>query len=939
MSLEKDFTEIFYTKEIDSLIDFLKQLNKHQKEALVDILIQNKNDLRAKELRNIHTHYEAIDSGRETRKHHETDEFKKIEYLKLKNSVSLFVCNSEDYIGDNTFQVLYEFDILSWCLPKHLYNGKEKIYFLRHYYLQLKCIENNHRKPDKEEIVNALSRFVFTSVNNIPSITLNEHIWYLFKYESLIHNRYDGEGDYWIQTISTLANDNILNRSKVIKEALLSTTRFSNRAITGYFFKMLEVLNPSDSELLHLQNSLFLVLQSQHSKPINQTLKYLKRIHNDPNFKLKAFIDEIPNLLSWDVKSIVNSTLLVIDNLIKTYPKQKEMLAKLIVYTFGQEDESLQIKAIKLLSKYNQLEVKSVVDEISIYYEGLYHSTKQLLPSVDIDTLEEKVVAITPPQRTRDDNCLIYPESFDDLVFFFSQAFEQNNTYDFDLFIALLPKLKLLITKENVNKLEPAFQRAMKCYLSKLNELYTSINIVSLMAIVFLEFAMYLKKQYPDQLLKTERNYKNTIKKYSGKDQHKAWNAVLQLEEAIKFTSYFNAIYAQLLLRLLNSDFSSTPISTPSHLPCWIELTTLIDRIKEQLNNHLEIDLYDMQIALSRVVITSDSEDAIEELPTELKNLFTYMYDDKPLEIKQIKKPELWLIAVIRKDNPEDAKVFIDVFSDKNLKSATLLLNPKWKAYREPWEYEDWENGVKVKKTIMSPKFTLQQNHIVKTFPFNSIFQPSKLGKHYDISSFDINNFLYLTPSSPKFLLQSIILYTFEKYGEHTNKLLQETSLALMEIWDTPGEIEYLYLALILTYEDKTIRNIASELWIKAISEGSIDHQLLGKILGKLEHDEYAPLKRFTDLIVSNMLNLSSMHNTGLALLISSMIMQMNDKPIKGTKKLLEIYFEVLNLTESRLAGEERFLKKLAVWSDVKSLSVILRKLNLIQGSNEKINT
>jgi len=76
------------------------------------------------------------------------------------------------------------------------------------------------------------------------------------------------------------------------------------------------------------------------------------------------------------------------------------------------------------------------------------------------------------------------------------------------------------------------------------------------------------------------------------------------------------------------------------------------------------------------------------------------------------------------------------------------------------------------------------------------------------------------------------------------------------------------------------------------------------------------------------MLNISSLHNRGLEILLSSMIKQMNDEPIKGTKKLLEIYLEVLSLTKQKPSQE--LLDKLGVWGEVKSLKVIVKNIILI---------
>ena len=90
----------------------------------------------------------------------------------------------------------------------------------------------------------------------------------------------------------------------------------------------------------------------------------------------------------------------------------------------------------------------------------------------------------------------------------------------------------------------------------------------------------------------------------------------------------------------------------------------------------------------------------------------------------------------------------------------------------------------------------------------------------------------------------------------------------VIEIWGNYGDNNYLFIARTFTDTSKTTRQLTSELWIKATNEGTMNQQLLGQTLGKLEHNEYAPLKRFTDLIVANMLNISTLHNKGLHTLV-----------------------------------------------------------------------
>jgi hypothetical protein len=69
-------------------------------------------------------------------------------------------------------------------------------------------------------------------------------------------------------------------------------------------------------------------------------------------------------------------------------------------------------------------------------------------------------------------------------------------------------------------------------------------------------------------------------------------------------------------------------------------------------------------------------------------------------------------------------------------------------------------------------------------------------------------------------------------------------------------------------------------------------------VIGTHEKLEWAPVKRFTDLIQHQMLSVSKNHNNALEELISNILLQM-DKPVTNLKKLLEVYHEVLAFNQS----------------------------------------
>lgn len=103
---------------------------------------------------------------------------------------------------------------------------------------------------------------------------------------------------------------------------------------------------------------------------------------------------------------------------------------------------------------------------------------------------------------------------------------------------------------------------------------------------------------------------------------------------------------------------------------------------------------------------------------------------------------------------------------------------------------------------------------------------------------------------------------------------------------------------------DKTVSNYAAQIWIEKVSENTMDSFELGKTIGRLEYYELHPLKRFTDLVYESMWNISPLHNQVLLKLIEGIITESNPKPIKNTKKLLEIYSELLTQTSNKPGKE-----------------------------------
>jgi hypothetical protein len=139
-------------------------------------------------------------------------------------------------------------------------------------------------------------------------------------------------------------------------------------------------------------------------------------------------------------------------------------------------------------------------------------------------------------------------------------------------------------------------------------------------------------------------------------------------------------------------------------------------------------------------------------------------------------------------------------------------------------------------------------------------------------------------------------------------------------------KMHYLFIATSMLAPEKTIRDYAAEIWINRVYSGYSDGKQIGEVLGEEEKIEWGPLKRFTDLVEKNMMNISQLHNRELQVMIEACLEKLNENPpIKDLKKLLEIYREILILNRSSI--DKKTLPQLDSWKENNNLKKICKWL------------
>lgn len=711
----------------------------------------------------------------------------------------------------------------------------------------------------------------------------------------------------------------------------MATNRNFNKTLSGWFAELFIKLDPSKKEIFQLQSELFATFNSPHSKPLSTSLKFLKKIAADKSFNVEAFLGYVPLLLASETKGIVTSALMILEILARKREDCREEICIQSCQALLHPDDSLQSRAAKLIQKYGNSSSGNIKDALKPYEENLFVNARSLLQDfMPVAKREdpageeqnEKVVEISPV--VVQENEIGAVKSFDDLLFLMSQSLDNNEPYHFDLLPAALIDLQDEVKGENIAKLEPAFQRAYKLLM---NDWTSSTGFLDNMLATFLiDYGRYLVKEFPVEAQSIRKLHGS----FTQKDVERNKQFGLRIGFLREWKTQSGGLYEPGKMLLLNAleklqKKEQLPLlSTPTHSPGWLSATVLVVRLGQYQSAGVKPQDMDLQVAISRCRL-EDIEEALGLANKLLRGEFLRL-------IKFLLKggdPEgpfglttAWIIASLSqlKEVPE---VFED-FSSNQLTQNFLTGQHNWKSFGEEVSYDRYDykkkKNVKVQDTRKVLQITYEERkkkNILKGF-----LSKLKISKNQDESLIyeyllikstylsaeynDIKRLLMLIPNNPEPLLAQVIRKSLPHpnfWEEGDRKLVIATLEILQEIWSDSGKMAHLFVATCMISSDKTVRAFAAEIWIKGVQEGTINSILLGEIIGVHEAIEFAPLKRFTDMVMSNMFQISNKHNTALENLLTALIIQLPVEPIRNMKKLLEIYQEVLfsnggNLTQ-----------------------------------------
>ena len=378
--------------------------------------------------------------------------------------------------------------------------------------------------------------------------------------------------------------------------------------VLDMYCRWIEGLSPTQEEIIKNQHTLFALLTLDKSSLINFTMKLIAQISMHPDFDFPAFTDNFA--LCFTVAKIAKSQLIGVTILEEHYKKQapsnheyQEQLAVL----FTVPDVKLQEKVAGILTTYFKGE--DLAETIVPYQAYLKEEVKDKLEKVinqtqgntPLSSLKEETLLTetTIISQEYSPTPLSAPSSWDALLFLLGDCLREPVAHTIDVFLEGLIRLQ-----DNFpSNLEKSFSPYIK-QLSKRIDRDTPTDVILLGILHSLINNCPLTINPKCSYTWEERNQK--YKELSEKE-FEAYTLCYYLDNARQALPFlFHK--GQIVIQYIQEHCQLPLLSTPTHLPFYIDTEIFIDKLLQYEAQGKTPNLDDLIVACNRLLFKKVSK-------------------------------------------------------------------------------------------------------------------------------------------------------------------------------------------------------------------------------------------------------------------------------------------------------------------------------------------
>ena len=380
--------------------------------------------------------------------------------------------------------------------------------------------------------------------------------------------------------------------------------------VLDMYCRWIEGLAPTEEELLPSQHTLFALLTLDKSSLINFAMKCIAQISTQPTFDFQAFADNFA--LCFTVQKIAKSQLIGVEILEKYYQKQaptnqdyREQLAVL----FTVPDTKLQEKVASLLTTYFGGE--GLAEVVAPYQDYLKGKAQDLITTLSLSENSENSQTACAA-RTPKTACAARTLRPEDLLFLLGDCLREPATHTIDIFLEGLISLQDVFPADWAKSLSPYIKQLTK---RKGKEIPTDMILLGVLCALIDQRPLTLdpKCSYTWEEMNQKR------KKLSEKE-FEAYTRDYYLDKARQVLPFLFR-KGQIVIDAILQHCHLPLLSTPTHLPFYIEAEVLMDKLLLYEAQGKAPDLDDLIVACNRLLFKEVSA-AAKEKARQLKGVY-----------------------------------------------------------------------------------------------------------------------------------------------------------------------------------------------------------------------------------------------------------------------------------------------------------------------------
>ena len=414
----------------------------------------------------------------------------------------------------------------------------------------------------------------------------------------------------WKKVFTLLCNKNYFPDKSFITRFIEVLLNPWKKNVLDMYCRWIEGLVPSEEELLPSQHTLFALLTLDKSSLINFAMKCIAQISTHPDFDFQAFADNFA--LCFTVQKIAKSQLIGVEILEKYYQKQaptnrnyREQLAVL----FTVPDVKLQEKVASLLTIYFSGE--GLAEVVAPYQDYLKGKAQDLITTLSLSENSENSQTACAA-RTPKTACAARTLRPEDLLFLLGDCLREPAAHTIDIFLEGLISLQDNFPADWAKSLSPYIKQLTK---RKGKEIPTDMILLGVLCALIDQRPLTLdpKCSYTWEEMNQKRE-KLCEKEFEAYTRDYYLNKARQVLPFLfrKGQIVIDAILQHCHLPLL---------STPTHLPFYIEAEVLMDKLLQYEAQGKAPDLDDLIVACNRLLFKEVSA-AAKEKARQLKGVY-----------------------------------------------------------------------------------------------------------------------------------------------------------------------------------------------------------------------------------------------------------------------------------------------------------------------------